>query len=105
MCDGSKYGLATLLVSDQFCTLGSSWKFEERYTVILFGTTLVMAAYAPDSGKSTDMYEAFISTVLKVLREGRRGWSQRLLHYRRSYCVVGNDVYKRKGHRGAQCDV
>ena len=29
--------------------------------------------YAPDSCKSMEVYEAFISSVLKVLREGRRG--------------------------------
>ena len=60
------------LVTDQFCTTKRSWKFEERCTTILFGTTLVVAAYAPDSSKSTEMYDAFISSVLEVPREGRR---------------------------------
>ena len=32
-----------------------------------------MAAYAPHSGKIAEMYDAFISSVLKVPREGRRG--------------------------------
>ena len=32
-----------------------------------------MAVYAPDSSKSTEMHDAFFSSVLKVLREGRRG--------------------------------
>ena len=32
-----------------------------------------MAAYASDSSESTEMYEAFISSVLKVLRDARRG--------------------------------
>ena len=32
-----------------------------------------MVAYAPDSSKSMGMYEAVISSVLGVLREGRRG--------------------------------
>ena len=33
----------------------------------------MMAAHAPDSGKGAEMYDAFISSVLKVLRESRRG--------------------------------
>ena len=44
---------------------------EVRSTAVLFGTTLVMAVYAP-AGK-TEMYEAFISSVTKVLQAGRRG--------------------------------
>ena len=32
-----------------------------------------MAVYAPASDKSTEMYDAFFSSVLKVLREGLRG--------------------------------
>ena len=38
--------------------------FEERCTAILFGTTMVMAVYAPDSSKSLQMYEACISSVM-----------------------------------------
>ena len=34
---------------------------------------MVMAVYAPDSSKSLEMYEDCISSVVKVLREGRRG--------------------------------
>ena len=41
-----------MLVSEHFCILERSWKFEERCTAILFGTTMVMAVYAPDSSKS-----------------------------------------------------
>ena len=33
---------------------------------------MVMAVYAPDSSKSLEMYEAYISGVVGVLREGRR---------------------------------
>ena len=32
-----------------------------------------MAVHAPDSSNSLQMYEACISSVVKVLREGRRG--------------------------------
>ena len=32
----------------------------------------MMAVYAPDSSKSLEMYEACISSVVKVRREGRR---------------------------------
>ena len=32
-----------------------------------------MAVSAPDSSKDMEMHEAFISRVLKVVREGRRG--------------------------------
>ena len=82
LCYVSKSGFATMLVSEQFCTMKRSWKFEERCTAILFGTTLVMAVYAPDSSKSLEMYEACISSVTEVLREGTSGRSQRLLHYK-----------------------
>ena len=44
-----------------------------QQSAILFGTTLVMAVYAADSSKSLEMYETCISSVVKVLREGRRG--------------------------------
>ena len=72
VCYGSKSGFATLLVSDQFCTIKRSWNFEERCAAILFGTAVVMAVYAPDSSRSLEMFEDCISSVFKVLREGRR---------------------------------
>ena len=59
-----------------------SWKSEERCTAILFGTTLVRAAYAPDSGKGTEMYGAFDASFLESAARRTSGWSQRLLHYR-----------------------
>ena len=40
---------------------------------MLFGTTLVMSVYGPDPGEDMELYEAFISSVTEVLREGRRG--------------------------------
>ena len=89
VCYGSKSGFASLLVSEQFCTVKRSWKFAERCTAILFGTTLVMAAYAPDSGKTIEMYEAFISSVLNVLREGLQGGAKDFNN-------------RREGHRGAE---
>ena len=88
MCYGGKSGFATLLVSEQFCTKKRSWKSEERCTAILFRTTLVGAAYAPDSGKSTEMYEAFDASVLESAARRTSG-SQRLVHYRRSQCGMG----------------
>ena len=84
VCYGSKFGFATLSVSDQCCTIRRSWKFEERCTAILFGTTVVMAAYALDSGKNTETHEACISSVLEVLQGRTSMWSQSLPHYRRS---------------------
>ena len=67
---GSKSGFATLLVSEQFCTLKRSWNFEERCAAILFGTTLVMAAYAQVKVQRCMMPLSRASS--KVLREGRR---------------------------------
>ena len=69
---GSTSGFATLLVSEQLCTNMRSWKFEERCAAILFGTTLVMAVYAPNSIKSLEINEACILSVINVLQEGRR---------------------------------
>ena len=73
VCSGSKSGFATLLVPQQFCTTKRSWKSEERCTAILFGTTMVMAVYAPDSRKCQEIFKDCISSVVKVLRDGR-GW-------------------------------
>ena len=39
--------------------------------------TMVMAVYALDSDKDLEQYEACISTVLNVLREGRRGGAKK----------------------------
>ena len=47
--------------------------FLDGFAAILFRTTLVMAAYPPDSGKSTEMYDAFVSSVLKEPLEGHLG--------------------------------
>ena len=85
MCYDSKFGLAILLVSDQFCTIKRSRRFEER-----------CAVYAPHSSKDMEMYEAFISNVLSVTGTTPR-WSQRIQFYiTGDQCGVGN------GHRGAQ---
>ena len=65
----------------------------------------MMAAYASDSSESTEMYEAFISSVLKVLREARRGGARDFYTTRDLICESGIDVYRRKGHRRAQRDV
>ena len=43
----------------------------------------VMATNAPDSGKSTELYEAFVSSVPEVLREVRRGGAKDL-------CITGD---------------
>ena len=70
VCHGGKSGFATL---EQFCTIKTSWRHEERCTAILFGTTLVMTVYAPDSSKDMELYETCVLSVLRVLRERRRG--------------------------------
>ena len=56
VCHGSKSGFAKLLGSEQFCTIKRLWKFEEICTAIVL-----------------EMYEACTSSIVKVLREGRRG--------------------------------
>ena len=73
VCCGSKFGFATLTVSDQFCNIKRSWRLEERCIAVLFEATLAMAVYAPDSSKDMELYEAFISSVFEVLSAGRRG--------------------------------
>ena len=37
----------------------------------------MMAVYAPVSSKDMDLYEACVSSVLRVLREGRRGCARK----------------------------
>ena len=48
VCYGSKFGLATLVVSDQFFKIKRSWRFEERCTAVLFGAVFVMTVDAQD---------------------------------------------------------
>ena len=73
VCHGSKLGLAALLVSDPFCKIKRSWRFEgEMYSGYLRNHS-GDAVIASDSSKDMEMHEAFISSVIRVLREGRRG--------------------------------
>ena len=72
VCYGRKFGLATLVVSDQFFRKRRSWRFEERCTAVLFGAVLVMAVHAPDCKKHLDVFETFIVNVTKITRAGRR---------------------------------
>ena len=58
---------------NSFAKLRDRGGSNERCTAILFGTTQVMAVYAPDSSKDMDLYEAFVSSVLRVFRGKRRG--------------------------------
>ena len=71
-CYGSKIGLATLVVSDQFFKITRPWRSEKRCTAFLIGSVFVMAVYAPDREKDLDVYETFIGNVIQVLWEGRR---------------------------------
>ena len=72
VCYGSKMGLATLVVSDQFFKIRRSWRFAERCTAVLFGAVLFMTVYAPDCKKDLDVHETFIKTVTNISWEGRR---------------------------------
>ena len=72
MCYGSKFGLVTLVVSDQFFKIKRSWRFEERCTAVLFGAVFDMAVCAPDSKKDLDEYGTLIMNVTRILWEGRR---------------------------------
>ena len=65
--------------SDQFCTIMRSWRSEEICTA--------------DSSKDMEMYEALISSVFEVLREGRRGGAREFYITRDLNVGVGNDVY------------
>ena len=73
VCYGSKFGFATLLVSEQFCAIWRSWNFEEVYSNSLWDHPGGGSVCAPDSSKSLETYEACVSSVTKVLREGRQG--------------------------------
>ena len=52
-------------------------------TAILFGSCLVMAVYVPDSSKDKELYEACVSSVFRILREGRRGGAK-------TFCITGD---------------
>ena len=105
MCaTGATFGFAALFVSEQFWKIKRSWRHEERCTKILFGSTLVMAVYAPDWAKDMELYEACVSSVLGVLCEGRRGGAKMFFNHWRFQRGTGDDVYRRKRHRGAQRD-
>ena len=91
VCCGSKSGFATLLVSKQICTIKRSWRHEERRTANLFWSALVMDVYAPDSSKDMELYEACVSSILRILREGRR--CKTVLHHWRPQRVAGDEMY------------
>ena len=68
---GSKLGLATMVVSDEFSKLrdlGGS----KRCTAVLFGAVCVMAVYARDCTEDVDVFERFIKNISKILRQRRR---------------------------------
>ena len=69
MCYGSKFGLATLLVSGQHCKIRRSWRFKERCTAVLFESTLVMAVFAPNCGKDLGCMKHLSRVSLKCCGE------------------------------------
>ena len=73
VCYGSKFGLATLVVSDPIFKIKRSWRFEERCTAVFFGAVFVMTVCAPDCRKDLDEYETFIKNVTNILWWGSRG--------------------------------
>ena len=72
VCYGSKFGLATLMVSEQFFKIKKSWRFKERCTAVLFGAVFGDGRYAPDCKKDFSACETFTLSVPKILRKGRR---------------------------------
>ena len=67
-----------------------------------------MAAHAPDSSKGMEMYEAFISSVLGVVREGRRGgarnfYVERDLHVELCMCTDEKDIDELNEMYGPSC--
>ena len=86
----------TLLVSNKFCTI----RLEERCTAVLFGTTLVMAAYAPDSNQDMGVCEASLWSVLGVPREAEPEIST----VQEISTGNWNGVYRRRRHREAPRD-
>ena len=54
MVYGNKFGLTTLLISEQVSCVRRSWSSEERCVAELLGRTLVMGVDAPDSGNNID---------------------------------------------------
>ena len=73
---GTKFGLNTLVVSDLFCKIQRSWRFEERCTAVLCGSAFVMAVSAPDSGKDLEKYRKLVEEMMYNLHEGRRAGRQ-----------------------------
>ena len=70
---GSKLGLATHVVLDQFFkTLKDHGGSKRGVQPILFGAVFVMAVHASDCMKDWDVYETFIVDVTKILWKGRR---------------------------------
>ena len=50
----------------------------------------------PDSDKDLEQYEARLSSVLKVLREERRGGAKEVFHFWRSQCGTWDHVYAQR---------
>ena len=67
-----------------------------------------MAVYAPDSIEDMELYEACVSSVLRVLREGRRGGAKKFYITGDNVelemiCTVGNDIEELNEIYGRLC--
>ena len=99
VCHDSKPDFTKLLVSTQFCTNERSWKFEERCTAIIFGTTMVMTVYTPHL--IVWIHLRLVSRVsLKYA-----GVVPNTSTLQVSQCGVGADVHRWEGHRGADANL
>ena len=94
---------ATLSVSDEFCKIKRSWRFEQRCTEVLFETTLVMAVYAPDSSKGMGLYKTFHLERPWSTTGRTSWWSQRLLHELGMMCTDEEDIEQFKEMYGPLC--
>ena len=59
------------MVSDRCFMAKRSWRSEERCTVVLFGSVLVMAVYASDCRQDMDENEKCVKDATRVSCEGR----------------------------------
>ena len=104
VCHGSKSGLATLMVSNQFFKIKRSWRSErERGTAVLFGAVFVMAGLVLQTARRIlDVYETFILSVANILGEGRRAGAKGFYITGDINVELGSIVYRRGRHRRVQ---
>ena len=74
---GCKVGSITLLVTSSIYNVRRSWCDDERCTVSIIATMMVVNVHAPDCAKNFEEYEKLMQMLKRVLSERRKEGARR----------------------------